>query len=160
MLSGVATTAILLALFIQDVEGSMISVNESDVHDSNVVCCIYGNCPCPSLHSALVHLTSNVLINVTTDVELSSIISLVNLANITITGHNNPTVKCNNSGGLHFMSCYDCTVEGITWERCGARNSSDHDDENVYPVIHLFNSSNLTIRNVHFSTQEDKQLYC
>ena len=144
MLSGVATTAILLALFIQDVEGSMISVNESDVHDSHVVCCIYGNCPCPSLHSALVHLTSNVLINVTTDVELSSIISLVNLANITITGHNNPTVNCNNSGGLHFMSCYNCTIEGITWERCGSRNSSD--DRNVYPVIHLLNSSNIAVK--------------
>ena len=105
MILRVATIAILLALIVQYAKGSVISVNESDVHDSHVVCCISGNCSCPSLHIALANLTSNVLINVTTDVELSSIISLVNLANITIIGHNNPTVNCNNSGGLHFVSC-------------------------------------------------------
>ena len=106
-------------------------------------CCIYGNCSCRSLYSALANLTSNVLINITTDVELSSIIQRVNLANITITGYNNPTVNCNNSGGLHFISCSNCTIEGITWIRCGARNISG--DGNAYPVLQLTNSSNITI---------------
>ena len=171
MLLRVTTVVILLALFIQYVEGfeRVIVVTESDVHDdlisddedinaigsgsgSNLFsnsCCIYGNCSCPSLYSALANLTSNVLINITTDVELSSIISLIDLSNIAITGHNNPTVKCNNSGGLHFISCYNCTIEGITWEGCGARNISDH-DENVYPVLQLYNSSNITIKNCSF----------
>ena len=151
MILRVAVIAVLLALFIQYVEGSVITVNKSDVHDNHVVCCIYGNCSCPSLHSALAHLTSNVVINVTTDVELSSIISLVNLVNITITGHNNPTVNCNNSGGLHFMSCYNSTIQGITWERCGSRNISDtFNEENMYPVLQLFNSCNIAIRNCSF----------
>ena len=151
MILRVATTAILLALLVQYVEGSVIYVNESDVHDNHVVCCIYGNCSCPSLYIALANLTSNVLINVTTDVELSSIISLVNLANITITGHNNPTVNCNNSGGLHFMSCYNCTIEGITWEKCGSRDiSGTYNEENVYAVLQLFNSCTVAIRNCSF----------
>ena len=80
------------------------------------LCCIHGNCSCSSLHSVLANLTSNVLINITTDVELFSIISIVKLSNVMITGHNYPTVNCNNSGGLHFISCYNCTIEGIIWK--------------------------------------------
>ena len=79
---------------------------------------------------------------------LSSNFLLVDLADVTITGHYNPTVNCNNSGGLHFTSCHNCTIEGITWNGCGARNISD--DGNVYSVLQLFNSSNITIKNCSF----------
>ena len=102
-----------------------------------------------SLCNALDNLTSNVFINITTDVELSSIIPIVNLTNITISGHNNPTVYCNNSGGLHFISCYNCTIEGITWEGCGTINIGG-DDNSVYPVLQFTNSSNITIQNCSF----------
>ena len=96
MILRVAVVAVLLDLFIQYIEGVIVT-NESDVHDDYVFCCIYGNCSCPSLHSALAHLTSNVLIN------------------------------------LHFMSCYNCTIEGIIWERCGSRNiSGTYNEENSY----------------------------
>ena len=163
----VTITAILLSLFIQYVEGfeTVIVVSESDVirYDKDILatgaidnglcvfenlCCIYGNCSCPSLYNALTNLTSNVLINITTDVVLSSIIPLVDLANITITGHNNPTVNCNDSGGLHFISCNNCTIEGITWYGCGARNISD--DGNVFPVLQSYSSSDITIKNCSF----------
>ena len=162
MLHRFTTVTILLGLIIQYSEGfeRVIVVSESDVisnEDSNAIgsdsgsnvfdnpCCIFGNCSCPSLYNALANLTSNVLINITTDVVLSSIIPLVDLADVTITGHHNPTVNCNNSGGLHFMSCHNCTIEGITWNGCGASN-----DDNVYPVLQLFNSSNITIKNCSF----------
>ena len=134
--------AILLGLIIQHIDGfdRVIVVSESDVHvisynETSAIgsgsgsyvfdnsCCIYGNCSCPSLYNALANLTSDALINITTDVVLSSIVPLVDLANITITGHNNPTVNCNNSGGLNFISCCNCTIEGITWNGCGARIS-------------------------------------
>ena len=128
---------ILLALFIQYIEGfeNVIVVTESiDEEDnfttksgniSNVFkqsCYINGNCSCPSLSSALANLRNNFVISITSDVELFSIISRSYLANITITGHNNPTVNCNNSGGLQFVSFYNCTINGITWKQCGARN--------------------------------------
>ena len=159
--------AILLGLIIQHIDGfdRVIVVNESDVHvisyhETSAIgsgsgsyvfdnsCCIYGNCSCPSLYNALVNLTSDALINITTDVVLSSIIPLVDLANIAITGHNNPTVNCNDSGGLNFISCCNCTIEGITWNGCGAGNISNN--ENVYPILQLFNSSNITIMSCSF----------
>ena len=149
-------TLILLILLIQYIEGfeRVIVVVESDATDlifdnAGSSCCVYGNCSCPSLYNALANLTSNVLINITTDVELSSIISIGDLANITITGHNNPTMSCNKFGRLHFISCYNCTIEGITWEGCGARNISD-DDDNIYPVLQFTNSSNVTIQHCSF----------
>ena len=166
----VTKVALLLTLFIQYIEGfeRVIEISESNDHDelssdgivtsaigsssgSHILensCCIYGNCTCPSLYNALVNLNSNVLINITTDVELSSIIPLVDLTNITITGHNNPTVNCNDFGGLHFISCYNCTIEGIIWEGCGARKISN--DGNVYPALQLFNSTDMTLKNCSF----------
>ena len=146
----------LLALFTQDVEGfeKVIVVAGSNVTDLFLgdvrgSCCVYGSCPCPSLYVALDNLTSNVLINITTDVELPSIIPIIGISNIAITGHNNPAVYCNNSGGLHFISCYNCTIEGITWGGCGAMNISG-DDNSMYPVLQFTNSSNITIQNCSF----------
>ena len=163
MLFKVTINIVLLAVFIQYIEGfdRVIVVTESwdDIIDQDRTvtramrsgrnsCCTYGNCSCQSFYCALTNITSNVLINMTTDVELSSIIQRVNLANVTITGYNNPTVNCNNSGGLHFISCSNCTIEGITWKKCGSRNISG--DGNTYPVIQLASSSNIIIQNCSF----------
>ena len=79
------------------------------MHDNALFICTY-----TGIYNKLVHLTSNSLINITNDVTIPSIIKLISLSNITILGHNNPTVYCNNYGGLHLMSCYNCTIEGIT----------------------------------------------
>ena len=149
MLLRVATITLLIAVYIQDIEGMerVIVVRELNINDdilisddedvpaitgsgsksqvfeiSLISCCIFGNCSCPSLYAALTNLTSNVLINITTNVQLPSVIPLVDLANITITGHNNPTVNCNSSGGLHIISCRNCIIEGISWDWCGAKN--------------------------------------
>ena len=160
-------TALLLLLFTQNTEGSnrLLKIRKMLVHDGSFndddgvyattvtndddsesdiftnLCCVYGNCSCSFGYSPLTHLTSNVVINITTDVKLSSVIPLIDLANITITGHNNPTVFCNNSGGLHFISCHNCTIEGITWKGCGGRDISDNN--NIHPVLQLYNSSNI-----------------
>ena len=107
--------------------------------------CIYGKGFCPSLYTALANLTSIVLINITTDVELFSIIPLADLANITITGHNNPTVNCNSSGGLHIISCHNCIIEGITWDKCGAKKIRENINVSL-PVLQVINSSNMTIK--------------
>ena len=162
---------ILLALFIHNIEGFETVILVAELDDiyfdddkDNVVgngstsitlkdlCCVTGNCSCSSLYSALANLTSNVLINITTDVELFSIIPIVNLSNIMITGQNYPTVNCNNSGGLHFLSCYNCTIEGITWEGCGARSDSSDENNSVYsrPVLQLTISANIIIQNCSF----------
>ena len=160
---------LLLSLFIQHIEGFQTVVLISGIHvqdgstndlgdtravsDSNGsdtfsnLCCVYGNCSCTSLHNALVNLTSNVMINKTTDMKLfGSIVSLNGLSNISIVGHNRPTVDCNNYGGINFTSCYNCTIEGITWERCGAIS----DNKSVYPVLQFYNSSSVNIKSCLF----------
>ena len=155
MLLGITKAALfILGIFIQYIEGHervivvtelVAQYNGSDSASSSP-CCMYGTCLCPSFYSALDNLTSNVLINITSDVELTKVVSLFDLANVTIIGHKNPIVDCKSAaGGLNFISCYNYTIEGITWIGCGARNN-----ENIYPVLHLLNSSNIIIKNCSF----------
>ena len=112
--------------------------------DDNInTCCVYGNCSCNSLDHALANLTSNVLINITTDVMLSSLVRASELENVSIIGHNNPTVNCKGYGGLHFTFCSSCFIQGITWDGCGSI-------ENGEPGLALTDSSNITIGNCIF----------
>ena len=94
-------------------------------------------------HHELVNLTSNSQMNITTDVMLLSFVSLVGLEDIVIIGYDNPTIKCNNAGGIYLESCNNCTIIGITWENCGTKNDSK-------PVIELHNSSDIIIQNCTF----------
>ena len=107
---------------------------------------MYGNCSCNSLDYALANLTGNVLINITTDVTLSSLVKPSNLKSVSIVGHNNPTVNCTNIGGIHFISCHNCIIQGITWHGCGSENV----DTNAEPGLKLSYSSNITIQNCSF----------
>ena len=101
----------------------------------------YENHSCNSLDYALASLSSNILINITTDVMLSSAIVKSYLHNISIIGHNNPTVKCKTDGGIHFTFCHNCIIQGITWHGCGS---------NTKAGLTLINSSNITIQNCTF----------
>ena len=77
-------------------------------------CCIPECCPCYSFADLLANVSSNATICVTTGMVLSSVVELTYLENILIIGYNNPTVQCGYSGGLHFASCHNVTIEGIT----------------------------------------------
>ena len=104
--------------------------------DNSLICCVYGNCSCSSLDHALANLTSNVLINITTDVTLSSLVRASDLENVTIIGHNNPTVNCRNVERIHFTYCQNCIIQGITWDRCN--------------TVKLSYSSNVTVQSCSF----------
>ena len=112
------------------------------------ICCMYGNCSC-SLNQALAYLTSNVLINITTDVTLSSLVRVSDIVNVTVIGHNNPIVNCEDFGRLHFASCDNCTIQGITWDGCGT---------DTKPGLKLSNSSNLCIKNCLFQYSKGQAL--
>ena len=165
MIFRIATTAIILALITQHTEGFQKEHARRDnsfsdnvdvsraTHDDNgsgnynnvcIVCVTILLTILTGSYNKLVHLTSNSLINITYDVTISSIIPLVGLSNITILGHNNPTVYCNNYGGLHFMSCNNCTIEGITWKGCGGRKNNG--SKKIHPVLQLSNSSDIVIK--------------
>ena len=90
----------------------------------------------------LAHHHSSDLINISTDVTLSSIISLSGfLSSITVSGHKYPTINCINGGGLHLHFCHNCTIKGISWKGCGNSSSAG---------LKLCNSSNVTIQNCTF----------
>ena len=114
--------------------------------DNSHICCAYGNCSCNSLDHALAYLTSNVLINITTDVTFSSLIKVSDIENVTIIGHNNPTVNCKDFGRIHLSFCNNCIIQGITWDGCGSVDIDHHTE----PVLKLSNSSNITINNCSF----------
>jgi len=80
------------------------------------------------------------------DVILSSLIEATGLQNVSIIGHNNPTVNCKIVGGIHFTICHDFIIQGITWDRCGTENI----DDNTKPGIKLNYFSNITIQNCSF----------
>ena len=155
------TLAVVLALVVQDVDGDQrivlvsepfndddgdIVTNSGDVNVSSLLCCTYGNCSCHSFDNALDHLSSNVLLNITTDVMLSLPIIASNIENVSITGHNNPTVNCKGVGGIHFTFCNNCIIQDITWDECGTGNI----DNDTVPGLKLSYSSNITIQNCSF----------
>ena len=117
----------------------------NDEDDNIHICCVYGNCTCNSLDHALANLTSNVVINITTDVMLSSLVKVSDLQNASIIGHNNPTVNCT-TVGIHFTFCHDCFIRSVTWDGCGTTISDNYTE----PGIKLNHSSNLTIQNCSF----------
>ena len=126
--------------------GKFISIDDDffangEEDNSLIICCVYGNCTCNSLNHALANLTSNVLINITTDVTLSSLIERSDLQNVSIIGYNNPTVKCK-SGGIHITYCSNCIIQDITWDGCGNEITGNYTE----PGIKFNCSSNVTIQ--------------
>ena len=133
---------VLLLILIQDVTGVEVeSSGEGSTTGSGQS--TFSNDSNCSFHHELANLTSNGLITIMTDVMLLSIVPLVGLENILIIGHDNPTVNCDNTGGIHFDNCHNCTTTGITWEKCGTKNDN-------MPVMKLYNSSNIIIQNCSF----------
>ena len=113
------------------------------------------NCSLHCLHCALqrANFTNNIIINITTDAVLSSVIQLMNINNISIIGHNNPTVDCNDTGALHFMSCHNITIKGINWQRCGTGTN-----KNYRPGLEIYNCSNVIIKDSSFKFSVGRSL--
>ena len=143
--------AVIMAVVIKGVDGSqkivMVS-NRELLNDgkeySEDECCVYGKCTCSSLDHALANLTSNVLINITTDMTLSSLVTVSDIENVSIIGHNNPTVNCRSVGGIQFTFSHHLIIQDITWIRCGTASND------TKPGLLLSYSFNVTIQNCTF----------
>ena len=150
---------VILTVLVQYAEGNqrivyvteLISDEEdfitSGEDDKSQICCVHGNCFCNSLDHALANLSSNVLINITTDVTLSSLIKVSDIENVTIIGYDNPTVNCKAFGGIHFTYCHNCIIQDITWNKCGTEHIRDDYTE---PGLKLSISSNISFKNCIF----------
>ena len=140
LLSRMVLTEILSLLVVAYYVDSKQNVVDNEDHYSHA-CCVQGSCSYSSLDQCLANLTSNVLINITSDVTLSSLVRASNLSNVSIIGHNYPTVNCKSVGGIYFTFCHNCTIQGITWDGCG---------NSVEPVLKFSHSSEVTIQNCSF----------
>ena len=126
------------------VHSKVININSNNGNDS-AECCVDGTCVCSSLYTALLNITNNTIINITSkSVALHNTATMGSgkLTNITITG-SNVTIMCNNSGSVYCESCDHVKIEGITWDRCG-------DPNGIYAGV-IFNTvSNIVIINCTF----------
>ena len=138
LLSRIIVAEILFLLMVAHCADSNV-VNGED--DNSRICCVHENCSYSSLDQCLANLTSNIMINITTDVLLSSLVKASNLSNVSIIGHNYSRVNCKSVGGLHFAFCHNCTIQGITWDGCGS---------SVVPGLKFSYSSNVSIQNCTF----------
>ena len=125
-------------------------------------CCLEQSCY-GSFDQALAKVKSNDVINITTNSTLSFFHILKGLQNIQIIGYKNPTVYyyndvyCYNSsiiiGALQFNSCTNCTIQGITWSGCGGIIQN-----NNYPVLEFYNSSNVKIEKCIFKRSKGQAI--
>ena len=102
------------------------------------------NCHCKNLKELLssVDDTSDTLIDIEDKViTLSSVVHLVRVYNISIIGHNNPTVICVNGGRLSLSTVENVIIKGITWIGCGGYSNIHTPvillDSYVYGVVHI-----------------------
>ena len=141
----------ILAVVVKFVNGyqNIVHVSELNSEESFMAsdkCCAYGNCSCNSFYHTLANLTNNTLINITTDVTLSLLVRVSDIENVSIIGHNNPTVNCKSVGRIHITFCKNCIIQGITWDECGTK----HIDNHTEPGLMLSYSSTVTIQKCSF----------
>ena len=110
--------------------------------------CTNDICFCKNIDHALadLNMSDSIVIRLTKNVILSSIVVLTNVTNFTMIGYNELSVNCSNNGGLYFISCHNCTFEGIIWSKCG----SDGIDSQLAAGLTFKYSSNITIQNCSF----------
>ena len=75
--------------------------------------------------------------------------TLEGLENITIIGHRNPVVKCNDVGAIRFISCKNVTIEGIQWEGCGSMD---------YSEIEFYNLSDVCFKSCSFHNSNGRSV--
>ena len=153
LLSRIMLANMILAVLVQCVDGNqrIVCISEliSDDEDLSVgasgegeMSGLHENCSFSSLDDALTNLTNNVLINITTDVTMSSLIERSDLQNVSIVRPNSPTMNCK-TGGIQFNLCNNYIIQGITWDGCGSEMKAG-------AVLMLKNSSQITIQNCSF----------
>ena len=109
--------------------------------------CSTGNYTFNSMVNVPNSVSCNIIIDISTDILLSSNVLLKGVNNITIVGKGDPIVNCNDTGSVKFVSCNNVTIEGVNWERCGSVNN---------PGIEFNNASNITIQSCSFQHSTGK----
>ena len=123
----ILTIICLITLTSQHVYSNVITINTTS-GSNNATCCVDGECVCTSLSTALLYMTSNTVINITSkSVTLEGHIEIGSghLNNIKIIG-NGVTIMCNNNGSVYCEHCNNVIIDGITWDKCGNLNGRNN----------------------------------
>ena len=108
---------LLLALSIQGAKKHN-KVIVIDVTGNDIPNCLRSDISCQSLSYVLIHLQNNSYINITSDVVLiPRMVNLSYLNAITIRGHGNTIMMCDNTDGVSCNNCSNVVIEGITWDQ-------------------------------------------
>ena len=109
--------------------------------------CLSDECYCKDLSKKFENVKNNQVVNITDEVVLLSSVIHIKSHNVSVIGHNYPTVICVNGSGLDINTCNNLTIEGITWIGCGAVNAMYG---NYIPVLEITHSNNITIQKCSF----------
>ena len=143
---GILQLALLLQLvWAEHTFGRLIKVDPKGMNDED---CLLEQIPCSSLEYALTNLTSGDYVNITPDaVSLPTMVKLDSVNNITIGGHGNTIVMCNNTGGISCNHCSNVVIEGITWDQCGDPDQQNPAYPNAFGGLNFTDVTNLSINN-------------
>ena len=101
-------------------QSKVITVNTNG-NNKSAECCVEGECICSSLSTALLQMSNDTIINITSEtVTIKHNIDIGNsssLSNITITSHI-VAIMCSSGKTISCLSCDDVTISGITWVGC------------------------------------------
>ena len=132
------------------IQGSAGQINETVITVSRIgldtmKCCAKGKCPCSDFALALEQACNNTEIKIASSIDLLHNVQFGSVSNITITGYNNPTVKCDNKGGLVGNYFGSIKIQNVTLDRCNEILIGNF--THVYMInchFQNFNSINLT----------------
>ena len=101
-------------------QSKVITVNTNG-NNKSAGCCVEGECICSSLSTALLQMSNDTIINITSEtITIKHNIDIGNsssLSNITITSHI-VAITCSSGKTISCLSCDDVTISGITWVGC------------------------------------------
>ena len=90
----------------------------------------------------IMNVTSYSEVTITDDYNISSLIMLEGLDNVSLTGHNNAIIHYKDTGELKFMSCQNVEIKDLTWNRPSENNPISR--------ITFSDVSSITVRNCSF----------
>ena len=112
--------------------------------------CLSNKCHCNNLEDTMVSVRDNQEVKITEDIVVLSSTIHINSSNISIIGHNNPTVMCTNNSGLVLHDSTNLTIEGITFIGCGAADSAYNILYVDTPVLDINGCNNVRIQKCSF----------
>ena len=136
-----------------DEESDAITIDSSGMvwcSNQQTFTCLSDKCHCKNLEDTMVSVKDNQVVSLTDGIVVLSSVIQLHSSNISIIGHNNPTVICVNHSGLKFYDCNNLSIEGITFIGCG---TTDGIYDLMYidtPVLEFSGCNNVRIQNCSF----------